>query len=218
MRYNRNSRRFFAWCVALLILAGPTGRVEAHPHVWVDYRVKAIGNKSGITKLRFTWRFDAMFSQLIREDKNINMIGDKEIKILHDQVFSNLQNYHYYITAKLDGADFEPKKVEDFTARMHGKQLEYEFTVLLPKPAQNLELSLFDEEFYVDIGPPVDKIPAPAGGSFMAPASRQVQAFVTSASEDAAVAPRCEYQEGMPRVNKMWGNFTTFIVTCKTGG
>lgn len=204
-------------CFLLLMLGVLPGRAAAHPHVWVDYWVKVIADKKGITKLRFTWRFDKMFSQLVLDDKKISAVGPKEIKILREQVFTNLENYHYYIYAKYDGVPFEPKKVEEFTARLHdGKQLEYEFTVTLPRAAQTAEVSLLDEEFYVDIGPPQGP-PATAGGSMMAKANMQKREYISSMGEKGARAPQCESRQGEPRVNKMWGKFENFVVACKAG-
>ncbi|MGB4102373.1 MAG: DUF1007 family protein [Alphaproteobacteria bacterium] len=206
-----------ACCLCLLILGGGAEKATAHPHVWVDYWVKVIADDKGITKLRFTWRFDKMFSQLVRDDKKINTIGAKEIKILREQVFANLENYHYYIYAKYDGVPYEPNKIEDFTARLHdGKQLEYEFTVPLPRAAQAVEVSLLDEEFYVDIGPPQGP-PVAAVASVMAKATPQYKQFVSSSGEKGANAPLCEAIQGEPRVNKMWGKFQNFVVKCKTG-
>lgn len=190
------------------------GKADAHPHIWVDYWVKVVADKEGITKLRFTWRFDKMFSQLVMDDKKFIAIGAQEIKILHDQAFINLENYHYYIYAKYDGVPYEPKKIEDFTARLHGKQIEYEFTVPLPRAAQVVEVNLLDEEFYTDIGPPMGA-PEMSGGSMMVKATPNYLDFVSSTGENGAAAPHCEAHKGEPRVSKMWGKFTSFIVTCK---
>jgi hypothetical protein len=205
--------RYGAVC---LFLAGGlwAGNAEAHPHIWVDYWVKVIADKDGITKLRFTWRFDKMFSQLVMDDKKLTTIGAKESKILHDQAFINLENYHYYIYAKYDGVPYEPKKIDDFIARLHDKQIEYEFTVPLPRAAQAVEVNLLDEEFYTDIGPPMGA-PEMSGGSMMAKATPNYLEFVSSSGENGAAAPHCDALKGDPRVSKMWGKFTSFIVTCK---
>ena len=56
-----------------------------------------------------------------------------------DKAFSNLKNYHYYMHIKTDGVDFQPNETGDFKAHMAGKNLVYDFSVTLPKPAQAIE-------------------------------------------------------------------------------
>ena len=206
--------RHTRWMFLLLLGFCWSGAADAHPHVWIDYWVKAIASPQGITKLRFTWRFDKMFSVQQEADFKIVQIGPRETNLLQQKVFANLENYHYYTYLKVDGVEFEPTKVADFTARLHGKQLEYEFTIALPRPGQHVEITLYDEEFFTDIGPPQGP-PAVTGGSMMASAVPQYKEFVSSTGEDGAIAPRCQAQQGVPRVSKMWGTFSLFVVTCQ---
>ncbi len=185
----------------------------AHPHVWVDYYVDAVGSKNDITKLKFRWSFDEMFTSMVMEDFELKSITPKEIPILRDKAFANLKNYHYYIYVKADGTEFEPKEISDFGAAMKGKKLEYTFTVTLPHPSKSIELSLYDPEFYVDVGPPM--LPAEADKpGIMATATMKPKPFVTTSSDDGTTAPTCESHAGQPRISQTWGKFEVYVVTC----
>lgn len=204
--------RFLPWLLLLLPALSLARPALAHPHVWADYWVEAVGDSAGIVELRFTWRFDTMFSDMVRKDLGIGKMTPDAIVKLRDKAFANLQNYHYYIYIKHDGTELLPLQVKDFTARDHGEQLEYIFTVALPKPAKTVDVTLYDEEFYVDIGPPMLDTGAPSG--IMAKARPQPQNFVSAKARDGAKAPLCTQSAGITRNHPMWGDFQTFTAHC----
>jgi len=207
-------RLFYFFC-GLTACGMPHGAF-AHPHVWVDYYVNAVGGKGGITKLKFRWHFDDMFTSMVKEDFHVRTITPENIKRLKDGAFSNLKNYHYYTNIKLDGRDFEPrdKDVTDFNAEMKGLNLEYTFTINLPQAARKLDLSLYDPEFYVDIGPPIQKMSPDAPG-VMASATMKPKDFISTSAEAGAKPPTCVWHQGEPRVSATWGKFAVFTVTCE---
>jgi len=185
----------------------------AHPHVWVDYYVDVIGGAGGMTKIKFRWHFDDMFTSMVKEDFHVSTLGPKEVETLRKGAFSNLKNYHYYIYLKIDGQDVEPQDVTDFGAALKGRSLEYTFTVPLTHAAKKLEISLFDPEFYVDIGPPIQPMSADAPG-IMASATMKPKDFLTTSAESGAKAPSCVWHQGQPRVSATWGKFALFTITC----
>jgi len=197
-----------------ILACGVAREASAHPHVWVDYYVEAVADKQGITKLKFRWHFDDMFTSMVKEDFHIRSIGPKEIETLRDGAFGNLKNYHYYIYLKLDGKDFEPQTTSDFGATMTKLNLEYTFTVNLPHPTRKLELSLYDPEFYVDVGPPIEKMSPDAPG-IMATTKMKPKDFLSSSAEAGAKPPTCAWHQGEPRVSATWGKFAVFNVTCE---
>jgi len=198
-------------CVAILAVPQP---VAAHPHVWVDYYVDAVGSKDGITKLKFRWHFDDMFTSMVKEDFHVQNLGAKDVETLRKGAFSNLKNYHYYINVKIDGEDFKPEEVADFNAAFKGLNLEYNFTIDLPKPAKKLELSLYDPEFYVDIGPPIQPM-SPDKPGIMAQTTMKPKNFISTSAEAGAKAPTCSWTQGQPRVSASWGKFALFVVNCE---
>jgi hypothetical protein len=201
-------------CAAGLLTLGVPRHAPAHPHVWVDYDVSVGGTKAGITKLKFRWHFDEMFSSMIMGNFAIKSITPRDVETLRTKAFANLRNYHYFIHAKLDSGVFEPEDITDFGAALKGKNLEYTFTVALPHATQNLEFSLYDTEFYVDIGPPIEETP-PDPADTTAPPTMKPKPFLSSFSEDTSTPPVCEQHQGEPRTSETWGNFVVFVITCR---
>ena len=194
--------------LALGINAAPAA---AHPHVWVDYYIDAVGEKDGIEKLKFRWHFDDMFTSMVKEDFHIKELTPESVAKLRDGAFANLKNYHYFIFIKADGVEFDPQTISDFDARLVGHNLEYTFSVDLPHPAKQLEVELYDPEFYVDIGPPIQTVSADQTG-IMASASMKPKDFI---STSGSPAPACSWHMGEPRVSSLWGKFALFVVACE---
>jgi hypothetical protein len=197
----------------LMMLLSQPG--AAHPHVWVAYYVHVAGTKDGITQLHFRWHFDATFTSAVQELLHVKAITPKEVPTLRDKAFSNLHNYHYLIFAKLDGANFEPKSISNFGAEMKGKNLEYTFTVDLPHPTKVLELSLYDPDFYIDIGPPIVGMSVDRPGTVTAEGLKP-EPFVSVSAEKGATKPTCDVPQGKARISDTWGKFTVFVLTCRS--
>lgn len=202
-------RRF----ILSLCLCLPPLPVQAHPHVWADYWIEAVAEPSGIVELRLTWRFDTMFSTMVRVDLKVTALTPDAIKKIRDKAFSNLRHFNYYTYITADGVSWRPDAVRDFTARAHGEQLEYSFTIPLPKPAQSVDVSLYDEELYVDIGPPMTDDGAKT--SLMAAVEPVAQQYVSATGRNGAAKPACTQQPGKTMNNPMWGDFKTFIASCR---
>ena len=211
---NRKSLQF---AVFLLFLAGFSASAFAHPHVWISYYVKVLGDEKGITALRFRWEVDPMFTEMVKGDFKLKTITEKDSAFIKSHAFDNLKNYHYYMDIKADGAAFVPKEVQDFKAREIGdkeKGLEYDFTVKLPHPVKKLVFSLFDPEFYVDIEPPMQEV-SPDKPGIMATASYKPKEFI----DKEGVNPNafvCEAKDGKPR-ESIWGTFPVVVVSCVVG-
>ena len=142
------------------------------------------------------------------------LLSAKDIETLRQGSFSNLKNYHYYINVKLDGEDFKPQEVTDFTAQFKGLNLEYNFTIDLPHPAKKMELSLYDPEFYVDIGPPIQPM-SPDHPGIMSETTMKPKDFISTSADAGAKAPTCSWKQGQPRVSASWGKFAVFVVNCE---
>jgi hypothetical protein len=200
-------------CAALFALGAPRP-AWSHPHVWVDYYVDVAGTKEGIAKLNFRWHFDAMFTSMLKEDFGVKSVTPREVQILRDNAFSNLRHYHYYIFAKLDGKNFEPQEISNFGAEMKGKNIEYTFTVSLPHPASKLELSLYDPEFYVDIGPPIAGLSVDSPGA-ATKGDLKPKPFISVSAEKGASPPTCDVPQSKPRISETWGKFTVYTIMCR---
>lgn len=140
----------------------------AHPHVWVDSIVTAHMENGKVTAIKEDWLFDEDFSASVLGDvrKAKGMAGPSkapltpgEIAKLQQNAFSNLKNYDYFTHIWLNGEAMKIKPdVEGFSVRIEGDQLRYFFTVrpaepiLLPK-GKPLTVGVWDDSYYVDVGP-----------------------------------------------------------------
>lgn len=210
--------RFLPFFFALACFFGAlhASPAVAHPHVWITYQVKVVNDKDGIRQLQFTWVLDEMFTSMVKEDFNLKTITEKDSAFIRDHAFNNLKKYHYYMDIKLDDAPFVPSEVRDFTTRLKGKKLEYQFMIALPKAAKKIELSLSDQEFYVDLEPPLQEIQTDKPGkSLLAEAKMLPKDYVSTASLDNSPQAQCEGHDGAVRKSDQWGDFPSFIVSCQ---
>ena len=142
-----------------------SGGAGAHPHVWVDTVVTALLDHGKITALREEWWFDEDFTVMalseVRKTKGMAAAMPKplsggEILQLKQKAFSNLANYAYFNHVWAAGKPVAvAKEVSSFDARMDGAKLVYTFTLPLAKPveAKALRIGIWDETYYVDVGP-----------------------------------------------------------------
>ncbi|HIJ62727.1 MAG TPA: DUF1007 family protein [Rhodospirillaceae bacterium] len=151
--------------LALALASGP--KAEAHPHVWVDTVVTAIFSQGKVTSLREEWWFDEDFTVTalsdIRKTKGMSRVAirpltEGEIGQLRAQAFSNLANYAYFTHVWAAGKPIAvAREVTAFQARMDGARLAYSFTLPLAAPqdprAGPLRIGVWDDSYYVDVGP-----------------------------------------------------------------
>jgi ABC-type uncharacterized transport system substrate-binding protein len=166
--------RHFAWAAFAGLLAFGPIAAQAHPHVFIKQHVEAVFDRSGLTGIRLTWRFDAMYSSMMRADYVSSKKGPltpEDVKTLHDKCFSALKDEHYFTTVTFDGHPLPLGVPTDFSAEAAGDSIVYRFVIplkLLPgqiRPTNKVEISVFDPSYYVyyelAAGKPVDVV----GGS-----------------------------------------------------
>ncbi len=152
---------------AFLTLLSTGGVAEAHPHVWVDTIVTALFDHGQVTALREEWWFDEEFTvealSEVRKTKGMAAAVPKpltqvEVVQLQEKAFSNLANYSYFTHVWSGGKVIGlGKQVSSFLARMDGAKLAYSFTLPLAVPldprAASLRVGVWDDTYYVDVGP-----------------------------------------------------------------
>jgi ABC-type uncharacterized transport system substrate-binding protein len=155
--------------VVAVVLVGLTGAPAcAHPHVWVDTTVTALVKDGKVVALRQDWSFDEDFTATVLAD--VRKIGGMaavaqakpftlgEMAKLKQDAFSNLKNYNYF-THVWSGAKAVAlgKEVSGFSARLEGERLAYTFTLPLAVPvdvkAGPVAIGVWDDSYYVDVGP-----------------------------------------------------------------
>jgi ABC-type uncharacterized transport system substrate-binding protein len=141
-----------------LALGSESDPATSHPHVWIDAVATFAFEEGALVGLRQHWRFDEFFSSFVIEEHDAN--GDKvlqaaEIAAIRAQAFSNLEEYGYFVHARLDGEALSLEEVSDFTARIEDDLLVYEFTLPLPEAvdpgAGRFAAGIYDPEYYVEV-------------------------------------------------------------------
>lgn len=152
---SRWMRRALA-AVGMLVSLAPMA--QAHPHIFIKQHVVALFDQSGFAGFRLTWRFDPLYSSMMRADfvsSKTGPLSAADVKTLHDKSFVDLKNEHYFTTVTFNGKSVPLGVPTDFSAAAVDDSIVYTFVVpLKPDPhdirVQNtLEITIFDPSYYV---------------------------------------------------------------------
>jgi ABC-type uncharacterized transport system substrate-binding protein len=162
-----------AGMLAALIAFAPVA-AEAHPHVFIKQQVVALFDATGISGFRLTWRFDPMYSSMMRADfvaAKEGALTPADVKSLHDKCFIDLKDEHYFTTITFNGKPLPFGEPAAFSAKSDGDSIIYSFTLPL-KPAPDLKraqnavaITVFDPSYYVYYELAADHPVATEGGS-----------------------------------------------------
>ncbi|MGE4294202.1 MAG: DUF1007 family protein [Campylobacterales bacterium] len=128
----------------------------AHPHVFVDAKLRIFTGANGVEKIAVTWVMDEMTSQLFLMDFDANANGKlepDEVAFMKQESFNHLIDYNYFLRLFIDGRE-APLNVQaqNFTPAIENHRLVYRFE--LPrqtplKPGQKMRIQVADEEGYM---------------------------------------------------------------------
>ena len=132
----------------------PWRQADAHPHVFIDWRVEPQVEKGAIVGIKLYWRFDDLYSDLVLEtvDRDRDRkLSPPEIELVAKRTLSNLEKGKFYTHFTVDGRPWQTDKAVDFTAQIDGDHLIYVFTFALPAPAKQVAVSSYDPEYYIEM-------------------------------------------------------------------
>ncbi|MEH0020240.1 MAG: DUF1007 family protein [Desulfobacter sp.] len=140
---------------ALVLFPGISGRVLAHPHVFIEQHLAVVFDDKGLAGFRVSWAFDDMFSVMIAEDFDGNkngIIDPEENKIIREKAFGYIAPQNYYIHVTIDDKPFAVKFITDFKATLDQGKLMYEFFIPCHVTAidtpKTIRLAPYDPEYY----------------------------------------------------------------------
>ncbi|MDR3428187.1 MULTISPECIES: DUF1007 family protein [Silvimonas] len=145
-----------------LLAAFYSAAAAAHPHVWVLYDVAIQFKEGKVVALKEHWVFDEDFTTAVLSDvakgrKPGKPLSKAEVAKVKAGGFDNLQNYGYFQHLAIERSAINVKAPTDFTARLDGAKLVYEFTLPLDKPVDprqgRVTLGFYDESYFVDYEP-----------------------------------------------------------------
>jgi tRNA threonylcarbamoyladenosine biosynthesis protein TsaE len=164
-----------ALCLSVAALLTCAGRASAHPHVFIDNRVKALFQGGRLTGFDLEWHFDSLFTAgaLPQRDLSAGPLSAQEIATLHQTAFENLRHYSYFVHCWQGTRPVPVLRAERFTAQLDGDRLVYRFFARLATPvdlkAGAVTADFYDETYFVDVEFPEDEqtpvtmVGAPAG-------------------------------------------------------
>ena len=148
--------RLWALGVALTVSLAAT-EARANPDVWVETTIAVAFDDQRVSGLRISWAFDDFYSAHAIRTYDLDRDGtlnSLEVNGLRAETFDPLSPADYYVHVwsgerKRDGVD-----ADQFTARIEGTKLVYEFSVALTPPLDPkndpMTVSLFDRDNLVD--------------------------------------------------------------------
>jgi len=169
-------QRLISVVAGLACIVAATGRVDAHPHVWVTMTEELLYTADGsVTGVRHAWTFDDMFSAFATqglEQKTKGTFTREELAPLAKVNVESLKEYAYFTYAKVDGKRNKDAFLDpidyylDYDPKETVLTLHFTLPFKTPVKAKAIEIEVYDPEFFIDFGfaekDPVRLVSAPA--------------------------------------------------------
>jgi ABC-type uncharacterized transport system substrate-binding protein len=154
--------RFILFVAGLASALAMAGRADAHPHVWVTMTEELLYAPDGsLTGVRHAWTFDDMFSAFATqglEQKTKGEFTREELQSLAKVNIESLKDYAYFTYARIDGKRRKDAFAEpvdyflDYDPKETVLTLHFTLPFKTPVKAKNLEVEIYDQEFFIDFG------------------------------------------------------------------
>lgn len=143
--------------LALVVaVAGPAGRAEAHPHVWVTVETTVVYAGETVTGLQHKWTFDDMYTAMAIQGLDANGDGTysrEELAELAQVNIDGLKEFAYFTLAKRGETRVASKDPVDYYLDHKDGQLSLHFMLpfeeAVPTTATDFNFSVFDESFFI---------------------------------------------------------------------
>ena len=133
----------------------PVDLTFAHPHIFIEQNLKVMFDKKGVAGFTVHWEFDDMFSNMIREDYDLNKNGvleKPEVASIKKKAFSYIAEFNYFIYVKINHMPFKIKYVTNFSARLESGKLMYIFFIpchiSASKNFKHISIASYDPNYY----------------------------------------------------------------------
>lgn len=152
-------RRHLGLAAAALLCLAASGLAQAHPHGWIDLRMRLVVDDEGrLTGLHQSWRMDPFYSLVVLEE--LGQAGGEDgleaaLDQLGGEIRDNLVPHGYYTELRLgdDKLTFDP--VNDYTVLERGGRVEFIFLLPLADPqplaGRTLSYQVFDPTYYIEM-------------------------------------------------------------------
>lgn len=155
---RRYLRRIGDLLVAWVLLMMAT-QVGAHPHVWIDLRIKPVMNVQGeLLGLEQAWRFDPFYSLVLLEELEKGGVA-AELEERYDQlaweIVKNLNNVSFFTQGRVLQTPSQWNQVTEATLLRRGQRLELRFYLPLANPlllsSAAFSYQIYDPTYYIEM-------------------------------------------------------------------
>jgi ABC-type uncharacterized transport system substrate-binding protein len=144
--------------ISFITLIFVTSLLQAHPHVWVDLRVRPLMNdQQQLVALQQSWRFDPFYSLiLIEELERGGPIAELEQRFdqLALEVATNLARFDFFSRVSSQGLRQSFAEVTEYNLMRVGQRVEFSFVLPLKTPLDSrttLNYQVYDPSYYIEI-------------------------------------------------------------------
>lgn len=142
---------------ALLLLLLLTSSLLAHSHLFIDFKIHALIDSTGLKGFYINWDFDPMFSAVLVEEYDLDFNGKfskAEQTSLMKTAFKKTAEADYYAVIKVNGKNIKIPKATKFSARQvkGGEVVSYTFFFPVPVPITKktvVECYFVDETIFI---------------------------------------------------------------------
>ncbi|WP_254275957.1 DUF1007 family protein [Halomonas sp. 3H] len=186
-------RRHLALAATLLLCLAMSGLAQAHPHGWIDLRMRLVVDDEGrLTGLHQAWRMDPFYSLVVLEELG-RAEGEGGLEAGLDQlgleIRNNLVDQGYFTELRLDGEPLALAEVNDYTVLERGGRVEFIFLLPLETPTalngRMLRYQVFDPTYYIEVVHE-EEDGAPAGDALALGGELDCEAHILPADPDPA--------------------------------
>jgi ABC-type uncharacterized transport system substrate-binding protein len=144
--------------LALLFAVAPAP-VQAHPHAWIDVRIKVLFDTKGrVYGLEETWIFDPLYTAFALDDgkrKKGQPPSQKDIDALAAENLKNIKDYDYLTLVESNGRKVSYAGTRDLSSAFEKDRLRMTFTLLLATPlnptVSPVDYRVFDPTYYIEM-------------------------------------------------------------------
>lgn len=155
---RRTARLLPILAAAVLLATGPRP-ATAHPHAWIDVKVKVLfDDKHRLYALEETWFFDPLYTAFSLDGLKRGPDGAPDPKAIDALMHENMKNikvYHYLTEVEQGDAKATFSGVRDVRGSLHDKRLLLTFTLLLDTPVDAakgpIDYAVFDPTYYIEM-------------------------------------------------------------------
>lgn len=157
--FPKPSRWLAFTLVFIAMVSVAPGASHAHPHAWIDMKVKVLFDKKGrVYGLEETWIFDPLYTAFALDDpkrKKGVPPPQKSIDALAQENLKNIKDYDYLTLVESNGTKAAFAGTRDLKSSFEKDRLRMTFTLLLEKPldptVSPVAYLIFDPTYYIEM-------------------------------------------------------------------